>query len=123
MSQNLATVAAAVFLLLAGTACSDDEEGPAPSSVGNEGDVVGGACTTGQCADGSYCELSGSFPGGVCTVTCNSHADCPSGTRCISNQSGICLLECLETSDCRSGYRCDIESDEEGGGESRVCTD
>jgi len=115
--------AAAILAMAVLGGCSDDEEFTPSSGVGNDGDVVGGPCGTGQCAAGSHCEVSGSFPEGVCTRDCDSHADCPTGTRCISNQSGICLLECSETSDCRPGYRCDVESDEEGGGTSLVCTD
>ena len=114
-----------IAFAVAAVGCGEDDPGSSPSGeeVGNSGEVVGGACGSDQCAVGSYCETSGSFPDGLCTRGCASHGDCPSGTRCISNQSGICLLSCSATADCRAGYRCDEESDETGGGSSCVCTD
>jgi len=39
-----------------------------------------------------------------------------------SNKGGTCLLSCSSENDCRAGYKCDQESDEEGGGQSMVCS-
>lgn len=88
--------------------------------VGNEGEVVGGPCTTDNDCD-KRCLTSGDFPGGTCSLTCAKHEDCPSGSRCVSEEGGVCLLECSEPGDCRGGYTCKGESNKAGGGESLVC--
>lgn len=90
--------------------------------VGPGGEVVGGACRLAtECAAGSYCETSGDFPGGTCTVRCRSEAECPGGTACVSKAGGICLLACQYPQDCRPGYTCKGESRESGGGDALVC--
>ncbi len=82
---NLGTV-----LLLAG--CSDSNAGPF-TSVGPGSAQVGGSCSTDtQCQ--SRCVTSDGFPGGMCTVSCASDADCPLGTGCIDDNGGICAVLC-----------------------------
>ncbi|MFO0554393.1 MAG: hypothetical protein U0271_38785 [Polyangiaceae bacterium] len=98
-------------------ACGDSTGG-----VGNDGEVVGGACeTASDCADGSRCVIDGSFPDGVCTVACSSDADCPEDSVCISTSGGICLLPCDTNDECRPGYVCDQKSREGADGDLRVC--
>ncbi len=107
-------IAFAGALLLTSVHCGD--------SVGTEGLVVGGPCTTvDDCASGSVCLTSGDFPGGSCSVRCFSHEDCPSGTRCVDKDNGVCLVECYEPIDCRGGYTCKGKKNGSGGGESLVC--
>jgi hypothetical protein len=113
MKSNLLSAFAGA-LLLTSLHCGD--------SVGNEGLVVGGPCTTvDDCASGSVCLSGGDFPGGSCSVRCFSHEDCPSGTRCIEKDKGVCLVECYEPIDCRGGYTCKGKKNVSGGGESLVC--
>ena len=107
------------LVALAAAACGD---GSGDDGIGNKGDVVGGPCqTTDACADGSECIVGGDFPGGMCTVACSSDADCPGGTRCISNEGGICMLPCESKADCREGFQCEGKSREGGDGDKKVC--
>jgi hypothetical protein len=111
------TRAATLSALLLAAACSGGED------VGVDGDVVGGPCAAADdCADGSTCITSGDFPGGQCSVACSSDAQCPDGTRCISNKSGVCLLSCASAADCRGDYKCEDESLESGDGSVLVCS-
>lgn len=79
-------------------------------AVGKEGDVVGGPCSDGTCADGSECLVEGDFPGGTCTVRCTSQSDCPGGSWCVQENGGTCLLACEGDGDCRDGYMCESKS-------------
>jgi hypothetical protein len=97
------THAATLSALLLAAACSGGED------VGVDGDVVGGPCAA---AD----------DGGHCSVACSSDAQCPDGTRCISNKSGVCLLSCASAADCRGDYKCEDESLESGDGSVLVCS-
>jgi hypothetical protein len=89
-------------------------------SVGHEGDVVGGPCTDGACADGSSCLTASMYPAGTCTVDCSSMADCPNGSTCVTESGGVCLLSCDSDDDCREGYNC-IEKSTPGDGHAFVC--
>lgn len=92
-----------VFGLACLAACGND-------AVGTEGDVVGGACTDGDCAGGSVCLIDTMHPGGMCSVECTSNADCPSGSACAQEGGGRCLLACDNADDCRDGYGCNEKS-------------
>ena len=78
--------------------------------IGNTGDVVGGPCTADSCAGGSTCLLDTMLPGGTCTMSCTTQADCPDGTVCVQESGGTCLLACSTASDCRDGYGCNVKS-------------
>lgn len=93
--------------------CGDD--------VGNDGEFIGGACTTNADCD-VRCETGPDFPGGTCTVACNTDEDCPDGTHCIDDEGGICLLACDLPQDCRGGYQCKGEENHGHGGDSLVCS-
>lgn len=75
-------------------------------SVGNacaaDGDCGGGRCATMQ--------LTGTFPGGYCTGSCLTAADCGGKGVCdpgIAGAAGTCFLGCDDDGDCtREGYRC-----------------
>ena len=91
-------------------------------SVGVTGEVVGGACVLHQdCAPGSTCLTGGDFPGGTCSVPCDSDLDCPVSSVCIKKDGGYCLLTCDSHLDCRAGYICDVRDREGGGGKALVC--
>lgn len=94
-------------------------------SVGNEGTVVGGPCTTsggasGSCDDGSMCVVDTDFPDGTCVKSCASQDDCPDGTACIQEDGGICVLTCDTADDCRDAYNCVEKSTVPTGG-TKVC--
>ncbi len=97
--------------------------GSACALVGNEGTVVGGACDTNTVCDaGSTCLGGQDFPGGTCSKTCLTSADCPGATECISvNGEGSCLLACDQNDQCRQNYECRRRDLMGGGGEARIC--
>ncbi len=100
--------------------------GGGTDSVGKEGDVIGGSCTTeggpsGTCADGSKCVIDADFPGGSCVKDCTAQADCPDGAACIQENAGICVLKCTDKSDCRNGYNCVEKSTLNPAGSAKVC--
>lgn len=69
---------------------------------------LGGACTNSNECEGRYSCLT-SRPGGLCTATCRSSAECGDGV-CIDQQgTGVCFAKCSTPggqSTCRSGYQC-----------------
>lgn len=89
-------------------------------SVGKDGDVVGGSCAEGTCADGSECLTASMYPEGTCSVACSSQDDCPDGSTCVQESGGRCLLACSGDGDCRDGYSC-IEKSTEPDGHGLVC--
>jgi hypothetical protein len=92
------------------------------SGVGKDGDVVGGPCAENNpCAAGSECLQNGEFPGGLCVVSCEKDADCPTGSSCISNEGGVCMQDCTTKDDCRDGYQCEGKARESESGEKKVC--
>jgi hypothetical protein len=61
--------------------------------------TVGSACTANtDCAQ--MCLQSGHFPSGMCTISCTSNANCPSGSACVDEEGGVCLASCHVDADC-----------------------
>ncbi len=115
LSRKLAPVAL-LTALVSLVACGGDD--PPTTNIGARcADAV--ACTTGRC------EVSGSFPGGLCTQTCSKSSECPAGFVCISNQGGICMQTCSKESDCASygsAWTCGEESEQgSSSGKPLVC--
>lgn len=91
--------------------------------VGAEGLSVGGSCTNDF--DCNYkCVRGEHYPGGMCTLDCNSPNDCPSKTTCVDDEGGICAVECESDGDCEdhgSEWGC-VAIDQLGrSGAARVC--
>jgi len=83
------------------------------------GGTIGAACTTGsQCLEGLAPECFAStfgavstgtsLPGGYCSSTCRSNADCGASGSCVAIVSGgtACVENCGAPSECRTGYAC-----------------
>lgn len=104
----------ALSLALAG--CGTDD------TAGGLGDRCSGAA---ECASGN-CNLTGDFPGGLCTQACTKASDCPAGFACISNSGGICMETCASNADCSrstAGWVCREQSREESSGtKALVCS-
>jgi hypothetical protein len=91
-------------------------------AVGPSGTSVGAACAgNDECSPQSRCLIGGDFPGGMCTVNCADHDDCPSGSKCIKKEGGVCLPACEVPGDCRGGYTCKAKDNQFTGGQSLVC--
>jgi hypothetical protein len=49
------------------------------------------------------------WPGGMCSLVCDSDAACPSNAACINEQGGVCAFRCMTDADCAfldGGYTC-----------------
>lgn len=80
---------------------------------------VGGPCENDEeCNPDSFCEEGAAFPDGMCSLACESQADCILSTIC--SDRGLCLMRCFDDSDCREGYSC-IEEARPEGGTARAC--
>ncbi len=90
---------AAIALLLAVAACGGTNE------VSRD---VGARCDTNDECSGR-CLTGGDYPGGFCTVACDSDADCTGGSVCVDVEGGICLFPCGAAGDCAflgAGWSC-----------------
>lgn len=78
---------------------------------------VGAPCSGTECGADLSCltENYAGFHEGYCTISCDSHADCPDGLDWSSSCCpgavaglgwGVCTLDCTEDGDCREGYAC-----------------
>ena len=105
------------------TACSTGQNCSSQACTTGGAANVGDACTqNADCAGlgAAYqCKLTTSsgnatYQGGMCTKTCASNSDCPSGTSvCVPGQNlygeadSLCWADCALGGDCRSpGYAC-----------------
>jgi len=67
---------------------------------------------------------SGDWPGGFCTITCDTAANCPGGSTCIDEQGGVCVFKCVGDADCTflgAGYRCMAVDSHGAGTKVMVC--
>lgn len=83
---------------------------------------VGGQCQTDRDCN-SRCVTDQDFGGGMCTRSCRSDNDCPSGAGCILKAGIICAVTCKTDQDCNSfgrGWVCKPE-DRISGGTVTVC--
>ena len=93
------------------------------SDVGPHGSLVGGACSTNSDCS-SRCVTGSHYPGGMCTLSCDSNVNCPSGTSCIDEAGGICAVDCRAPSDCTlfgAPYTCDARGLKGSDGSALVC--
>lgn len=75
--------------------------------------------------DQRLCEDGSSFPDGMCTLSCGTSGNCPSGSSCAELDSGwVCMLNCMTITDCRTSYVCvpQIEAGTNGNSMVSVCT-
>jgi hypothetical protein len=90
---------------------------------GDIDDLIGSSCTAdSQCADRCFRDNS-DYPGGFCSIQCNSDSDCTSDSFCMDKDGGVCLFEC-PAFDCARlgpGWVC-RDRDRVGGGRISVCT-
>lgn len=103
---------ALAFIVLA--ACGRDS--------GDIDSYIGAACDRdSQCDERCYTD-PGTFPGGFCSIGCNSDRDCPGDTVCTDKEGGVCMFLCSAI-DCRDlgpGWRC-TDEDNVGGGKDNIC--
>ena len=70
--------------------------------------TVGARCDLSSECD-ERCLTGADFPGGFCSITCDSSLACPDGTACASDQGGVCLFTCATDANCTflgAGWTC-----------------
>jgi len=107
-------VCIAVIIALAG-ACSD-------SNVSRE---IGARCDSSDECDQRCLVESEGYPGGFCTLVCDTSDVCPPGSECTERSGGACLFNCSGDGDCTylgAGWRCqDVDRRGPPGGKVKVC--
>ncbi len=63
------------------------------------------------------------YPGGFCSVFCESDGDCSSDTLCVALEGGACLFGCATNTDCEflgQGWLC-VAAADIGGSQVMIC--
>jgi hypothetical protein len=71
--------------------------------------AVGARCDVSADCEDRCLAPSTDYPGGFCTLTCDSDADCPDDSACVSNEGGVCLFLCDGDGSCGflgAGWTC-----------------
>jgi len=79
--------------------------------------AIGARCDrSSECDDHCLTDADG-FPGGFCTVVCDTSDDCPaSDSECVAREGGACLFTCTDDASCAflgAGWRCADEDTRE----------
>jgi hypothetical protein len=102
----------ASFGALSLSACSDDDEGEEQSEAQRTG--VGASCVANEDCKQTPAALEClSFKGGYCGLTgCQTNADCPAGSACVTHDDGInyCFLVCTDKPECNVTRPADSEA-------------
>lgn len=61
---------------------------------------IGARCDTASECDERCLPPGGDYPGGFCTVDCQTTGECPDDAQCANEEGGVCLFECLDNADC-----------------------
>lgn len=79
--------------------------------------ALGARCATDSDCDEKCLEPSADWPGGFCTLICDTDDDCPGGSRCTTEDDGVCEISCGSDADCAylGAYTC-VAYDSKGGG-------
>lgn len=92
-----------------------------------QGDVtrqVGARCDSSLECDERCLPPASDYPGGFCTIACNTRNECPTRTTCADRDGGVCLFECTQDVDCMflgDGWRCGSADLRGGGIKVMVC--
>jgi hypothetical protein len=61
---------------------------------------VGARCDLNSECNGLCLAPAEGWPGGFCTLVCDSDATCPNNAACINEQGGVCAFRCTVDADC-----------------------
>jgi hypothetical protein len=85
---------------------------------------LGARCDSSDECD-ERCLLPGAdWPGGFCTIHCETDVDCPSGAVCLEEEGGVCAFACGLDAECGflgTGYTCKERDARGGAGKRMVC--
>ncbi len=85
--------------------------------------TVGARCDLAAECDERCLPPGADWPGGFCTVSCDTSDDCPSESSCVASEDGVCLFRCAIDGDCAflgAGWAC-AELDLKPTGTVRAC--
>lgn len=84
---------------------------------------VGARCDLSSECDQKCQGPSAEWPGGFCTIACDTDGSCPSGAACIAETGGMCAFTCRTDPDCAylGQYVCVSVDDKAGGPQVMVC--
>lgn len=85
---------------------------------------IGARCRSASECDDRCLPPGNDYPGGFCTIACESRAECPSATTCADREGGVCLYECTTDESCTflgTGWRCGSANLRGGGIQVMVC--
>lgn len=86
---------------------------------------IGARCDTSRECDDRCLPPAADYPGGFCTLVCNTTNDCPGDASCVNREGGVCLFDCAVDADCRflgTGWTCrDTELRSPQGTQVKVC--
>jgi hypothetical protein len=85
--------------------------------------MIGARCDDADECDQRCLRSGDDFPGGFCTLACDSDGDCPDGSTCVAEDGGICLFTCSGDPSCSflgTGWSC-VEREGQPEGTVRVC--
>ena len=71
--------------------------------------TVGARCDLASECDERCLAPGGDWPGGFCTVSCDTSDDCPGQASCVADEGGVCLFRCSIDADCNflgTGWAC-----------------
>lgn len=86
--------------------------------------AVGARCNLASECDERCLAPGSDYPGGFCTIACNTLDDCPDNTTCADREGGVCLFECAGDGSCAflgTGWRCTAVDLHGGGIKVMVC--
>jgi hypothetical protein len=96
----LPSVAPAIVLAVVLAGCSSD------SYVSR---TLGARCDSAAECDDRCLPPGGMFPGGLCSVSCESNDSCQADASCADLEGGVCLFDCAGDPQCTflgEGWRC-----------------
>jgi hypothetical protein len=67
---------------------------------------------------------SAEWPGGFCTIACETDLDCPSDAVCLDEEGGVCAFACASDPACAflgAGYACRLAEARGGAGTRMAC--
>jgi hypothetical protein len=71
--------------------------------------TLGARCDSADECDDRCLPPGATFPGGFCSVSCESTFDCPTRASCADTEAGVCLFDCADDLGCEflgPGWRC-----------------
>jgi hypothetical protein len=85
---------------------------------------IGARCDLNSECDEKCLGPAGDWPGGFCTISCDSDDDCGDGAACLAEQGGVCAFRCGSDPDCTflGAYTCkDVDAIAGSGAKVKAC--